>query len=164
MMSCQRRRDVAPASVLTFLARRLPAEPFFMVAALRDGHRSDLSTSGLDELRLSRFDDVAARALLQQLAPSLGSATGERTLQAAEGNPLALIEPPATVEDSATPPAWLTTPSWFLISRDDQAIPVHAQRVMATRAGGTGVEINASHLVLISQPDAVARLIRAASR
>lgn len=78
-----------------------------MAAALRDGHRSDLGTSGLDELRLSRLDDVAARALLQQVAPSLGSAARERVLQAAEGNPLALIELPATVEDNAAPPAWL---------------------------------------------------------
>lgn len=61
-------------------------------------------------------------------------------------------------------PAWATTPSWFLISRDDQAIPVQAQRVMAARAHGTVVEVAASHLVMISHPDAVTEIIETASR
>jgi hypothetical protein len=41
-------------------------------------------------------------------------------------------------------------------------IPLSAQRAMAQRAGATTVEVAASHAVYMSQPRAVAALIRKA--
>ena len=61
-------------------------------------------------------------------------------------------------------PAWKSKPSWFLISGGDRMIPPAAQRLMAKRAGSTIVEVNASHVVQLSQPEAVAALIKTADQ
>ncbi|WP_394824399.1 alpha/beta fold hydrolase [Pendulispora albinea] len=56
-------------------------------------------------------------------------------------------------------PAWKTIPSWALVARADQAIPAECERFMAARAKARVVEVDASHAVLVSRPDAVADLI-----
>ena len=61
-----------------------------------------------------------------------------------------------------TEPAWRGKPSWYLIATEDRMIPLSAQRAMAQRAGATTVEVAASHAVYMSQPRAVAALIRKA--
>ena len=61
-----------------------------------------------------------------------------------------------------TEPAWRGKPSWYLIATEDRMIPLSAQRAMAKRAGATTVEVAASHAVYMSQPRAVAALIRKA--
>jgi pimeloyl-ACP methyl ester carboxylesterase len=60
-------------------------------------------------------------------------------------------------------PAWKTIPSWYLIGTEDRIIPEAQQRFMAERAGAEIVEVRASHVSLISRPNAVARLIVAAA-
>ncbi|MGX1804216.1 alpha/beta fold hydrolase [Nocardia sp. NPDC055321] len=68
----------------------------------------------------------------------------------------------ANLEPSGAP-SWATTPSWYLLSRDDRVIPAASQRFMAQRAApGTTVEIDASHASLVSQPAVVADTIQAA--
>ncbi|MFD6107354.1 alpha/beta fold hydrolase [Nocardia salmonicida] len=65
----------------------------------------------------------------------------------------------ANLEPSGTP-SWATTPSWYLISGEDNVIPAAAQRFMAGRAApATTREIGASHASLVSQPGAVADTI-----
>ncbi|RKG67787.1 alpha/beta hydrolase [Corallococcus sp. CA054B] len=61
------------------------------------------------------------------------------------------------------PPAWKDLPSWYLIASDDHTIPPEAQRVMAQRAGSQAVEIESSHVAMISHPDAVTELVGEAS-
>lgn len=56
-------------------------------------------------------------------------------------------------------PAWKTIPSWYLIGTEDLIIPAAQQRFMAERAGAQIVEVRASHVSLISKPNAVVRLI-----
>src|SRR5262249_53745201 len=56
-------------------------------------------------------------------------------------------------------PAWKTVPSWALVSRSDQMISPDAERFMAQRANSHVVEVDASHAVAVSQPDAVANII-----
>ncbi len=56
-------------------------------------------------------------------------------------------------------PAWKTIPSWYLLGTEDLIIPAAQQRFMAERAGAEIVEVRASHVSLISKPNAVARLI-----
>ena len=56
-------------------------------------------------------------------------------------------------------PAWKTIPSWALVSRSDQMISPNAERAMAQRAKSHVVEVDASHAVAISKPDAVTDLI-----
>jgi pimeloyl-ACP methyl ester carboxylesterase len=62
-----------------------------------------------------------------------------------------------------TDPAWRTRPSWYLVSTEDRMIPPAAQRTMSERAGSTVTEVAASHSVYVSQPAAVAALIRQAA-
>ena len=61
-----------------------------------------------------------------------------------------------------TDPAWRGKPTWYLIATGDRMIPSSAQRAMAQRASATTVEVAASHAVYMSQPHAVAALIRRA--
>ncbi|WP_049807054.1 alpha/beta fold hydrolase [Pseudofrankia inefficax] len=80
---------------------------------------------------------------------------------------LAASQRPVTLsalQESATSAAWKTIPSWYLVASADQAIPPATERFMARRAGAHTAEVNASHAVLISRPDAVTGLIESASR
>ncbi|MGJ6967821.1 alpha/beta fold hydrolase [Streptosporangium sp. G11] len=62
-----------------------------------------------------------------------------------------------------TEPAWRHRPSWYLVATEDRMIPPPAQRMMAERAGAKVVEVIGSHAVHVSQPAAVADLIREAA-
>jgi len=62
-----------------------------------------------------------------------------------------------------TEPAWRTKPSWYLVTSEDRMIPPAAQRVMAERAGSTTTEVTGSHSIYVSQPSAVAALIKQAA-
>ena len=59
-------------------------------------------------------------------------------------------------------PAWRSKPSWYLVATEDRMIPPPAQRSMSERAGSTVVEAEGSHAIYVSQPAAVADLIRSA--
>nr|WP_246124602.1 alpha/beta hydrolase [Nocardia bhagyanarayanae] len=69
----------------------------------------------------------------------------------------------ANLEPSGAP-AWATTPSWYLVSAQDRAIPPAAQRFMADRMNARTEEIDASHASLVSRPGEVADFVRAAAR
>ena len=60
-------------------------------------------------------------------------------------------------------PAWKKKPSWYLVTTADKMIPPDAQRAMSKRAGSTVSEVNGSHAVYVSQPQAVAALIEKAA-
>jgi pimeloyl-ACP methyl ester carboxylesterase len=66
--------------------------------------------------------------------------------------------------DPSGVPAWQTIPSWSLIGTADHVIPPAEQLFMSQRAHAHITEINAGHLSLISNPDAVTRVILAAAR
>jgi len=61
-----------------------------------------------------------------------------------------------------TEPAWMNKPSWYMITTEDKMIPPPAQQFMSQRAGSTVVEVQGSHSVYVSHPDAVAALIEQA--
>src|SRR6202165_1646997 len=46
-------------------------------------------------------------------------------------------------------PAWKTIPSWYMVARQDHAIPPATERFMAARAHATVVEGSASHVAMI---------------
>jgi len=60
-------------------------------------------------------------------------------------------------------PAWRSKPNWYLIATDDRMIPPPAQQFMSKRAGSTVVKVKGSHAVYVSQPAAVAALIKRAA-
>jgi pimeloyl-ACP methyl ester carboxylesterase len=59
--------------------------------------------------------------------------------------------------------AWRLKPSWYLVVTDDRMIPPPAQRAMAERTGATVTEVPGSHSIYVSQPQAVASLIKQAA-
>jgi pimeloyl-ACP methyl ester carboxylesterase len=85
----------------------------------------------------------------------------ETKLMAAAQRPIA----EAALQEPAGPPAWKTVPSWFLFGSLDNNIPRASLSFMAKRAGGKKiVEIDgASHVVMISHPEALVKLIEEAA-
>ena len=59
--------------------------------------------------------------------------------------------------------AWKKKPSSYLVATDDRMIPPRAQRFMAERAGAKVVEVAGSHAIYVSQPQAVASIIKEAA-
>ena len=83
--------DPASVAALGFAVRRLEAEGIAVLLAARD----DLAPTGLPECRLGPLDREAAAAMLSghDLAPAVRA----QLLDAAAGNPLALVELPAAL-------------------------------------------------------------------
>jgi pimeloyl-ACP methyl ester carboxylesterase len=61
--------------------------------------------------------------------------------------------------DPAGPPAWRGLPSWAVIATEDKAAGTDVTRSMAQRAGATITEVDSSHVVMVSQPQAVTDVI-----
>lgn len=63
--------------------------------------------------------------------------------------------------EPAGAPSWKTVPSWFVYGDADKNIPPAAQAFMAALAKPvkTVVVKDASHVVMMSKPDVVAKLI-----
>src|SRR5919205_1664798 len=59
--------------------------------------------------------------------------------------------------------AWRSKPSWYLVTTEDRMIPPQHQRWMSERAGITVEEAAGSHVIYVSQPQAVAALIEKAA-
>src|SRR3984957_18770020 len=55
--------------------------------------------------------------------------------------------------------AWRSKPSWYAVSIDDRTINPDLERFMAKRMGAKTIEVKASNLSLISQPDTITNLI-----
>jgi len=78
---------------------------------------------------------------------------------------IAASQRPASLVANVTPsgaPAWKTIPSWAVIGTDDRVIPVAVLRRTAERAGSTVSELEASHVSMVSHPDAAVAAILAA--
>jgi pimeloyl-ACP methyl ester carboxylesterase len=71
----------------------------------------------------------------------------------------------AAFSDKSGPPAWKTLPSWAVVATQDKAAGTDIVRSMARRAGAEIVEIESSHVVMMSHPQEVTDVIvRAAER
>jgi pimeloyl-ACP methyl ester carboxylesterase len=60
------------------------------------------------------------------------------------------------------PAAWKSLPSWAVVASGDKAAGSDVVRSMAQRAGATIVEVEGSHVIMISQPQVVIDMIRQA--
>jgi pimeloyl-ACP methyl ester carboxylesterase len=56
-------------------------------------------------------------------------------------------------------PAWKSIRSWYMLATQDRAIPPATQRFMAGRMYAAVVEVDASHVAMMSQPEATTSLI-----
>jgi pimeloyl-ACP methyl ester carboxylesterase len=59
-------------------------------------------------------------------------------------------------------PAWKTLPSWAVVATSDRAAGTDVVRAHAERAGAAITEVDGSHVIMISQPQAVTDVIEAA--
>jgi pimeloyl-ACP methyl ester carboxylesterase len=65
----------------------------------------------------------------------------------------------ALLTGKTTHAAWRSKPSWYAVSTEDRTINPDLERFMAKRMNATTIELKASHVSLISQPDKIATLI-----
>ena len=65
----------------------------------------------------------------------------------------------ALLAGKTTHAAWRSKPSFYAVSTEDRTINPDLERFMAKRMDAKTIEVKASHLALISQPDAIAGLI-----
>jgi pimeloyl-ACP methyl ester carboxylesterase len=98
------------------------------------------------------------------IAPELYREAFAADLSEADTRVLAVSQRPfaAIFDDRAEAAAWKSLPAWAVVATADKAIPPDAERHMARRAGADPIEVDASHSIALSQPKAVADLIRTA--
>jgi pimeloyl-ACP methyl ester carboxylesterase len=70
----------------------------------------------------------------------------------------------AAFSDASGPPAWRRLPSWAVVATGDKAAGADVVRSHAQRAGADIVEVEGSHVIMISQPQTVADHIMKAAR
>lgn len=58
--------------------------------------------------------------------------------------------------------AWKSKPSWYIVAKNDRTIQPDCERFLAKRMGATTTEVASSHVVMLSQPQAVIDVIRKA--
>jgi len=83
-------------------------------------------------------------------------------LPAAKARVLHAVQSPferSLLAGKTTHAAWRSKPSWYAVSTEDRTINPDLERFMAKRMGAKTVEVKASHLSLISQPDTITKLI-----
>lgn len=68
-----------------------------------------------------------------------------------------------SVSTAVTQAAWHTVSSFEVVT-DDKVIPPQLQRDQVKRIKATAVEVAASHVVMLSHPDVVAKLIIEAAK
>jgi pimeloyl-ACP methyl ester carboxylesterase len=128
---------------------RFPGSKLPLALRLQPFPRPD---GGLD------FDGYIDPALFHDVfAADVPAATA--AIMAASQRPAAL----PTGSEKTHDPAWKTIPSWFVVAGNDQTIPPDAERFMAKRAHSQVVEVDSSHVAMISHPGPVADLIRTAA-
>jgi pimeloyl-ACP methyl ester carboxylesterase len=65
----------------------------------------------------------------------------------------------ALLTGKTTHAAWRSKPSWYAVSTEDRTINPDLERFMAKRMGAKTIEVKASHVSLISQPETITNLI-----
>ena len=120
--------DRASALVLGMVARRLAGLPVGLLAACRTGEPSFFDQGNLPVARVAPLSEEAAAELLASRYPVMTARVRRRLLDAALGNPLALLELPVSLGDLARTVAG-TLPAALPLGRRLQA--VFAARVQA---------------------------------
>ena len=99
------------------------------------------------------FMTLPTEAVVKHFALDLPEAEA-RVLAATQG-PIAVSAFSAQVSGAA----WKTKPSWCIVSKRDQAIAPDEERFFAKRMKAATTELDTSHVPMLSQPEAVARVI-----
>ena len=101
------------------------------------------------------------------IKPSLVPDCFASGLPASQASVIAAIQRPlaaSTLFEPSGTPAWKTVPSWDVIGTADKVLSPAEQLFMAQRAGAHVTDVNAGHLSMIADPEAVARVIEQAAQ
>jgi pimeloyl-ACP methyl ester carboxylesterase len=83
----------------------------------------------------------------------------------ADATSIAVIQRPVSelaFGEPSGPPAWKSLPSWAVVATGDKAAGTDVVRAHAERAGAPITELEGSHVIMVSQPQAVTDVILAA--
>jgi hypothetical protein len=86
--------DPASQQALAFLARRVASDRIVLLATHRENEAGALLDAAVPAMSLAPLDAESAAVLLDRVAGALDASTRSRLLDAARGNPLALLELP----------------------------------------------------------------------
>jgi DNA-binding CsgD family transcriptional regulator len=173
--------DRASALVLGMVARRLAGLPVALLAACRTGQASFFDQGNLPVVHVTPLSEEAAAQLLASRYPAMTPRVRRRLLDAALGNPLALLELPVSLRDLAhtvagTLPAALPLSSrlqtafasrvralppsvyeLLLLAVLDGTGDLRLARALAADRGGQGLEL-AERAGLVRAEESTARL------
>lgn len=126
--------DQPSIDALAFVARRIGSERVIVLGASRPGPLPFADAHAVEWMELGGIDDGAAAALLDERAPRLPTASRERVLRQARGNPLALVEFAGALESGRY--AWVELD-------DDLPMTTRLERAFAARAEHLGAAAGA---------------------
>ncbi len=139
---------------LVYVAARAPdaGEDF---AALAQQYPAPPASAGIQTV--DGYQQLSEEAFLRDFAGDV-ERDRARVLHAVQGrNTTTLTSGRTTVA------AWRVRPTWYQVSTQDRTIDPGLERFLAHRMGAATIELDASHLALVSRPRAVADLILAAT-
>ena len=73
------------------------------------------------------------------------------------------VPKPDLFEAKAGGTAWKSKPSWYIVGKQDRTVHPDLERAMAKRMGATTFELDSSHVPMLSQPERVLDVVRAAA-
>jgi pimeloyl-ACP methyl ester carboxylesterase len=141
-------------SALVYVAARAPdaGEDYTALAAQ---FPTPPASAGL--VKSDGFAQLSEEAFLRDFAGDIEPAKA-RILYAVQGRISDTL-----FSGNTTNAAWRSKPTWYAISTQDRTISPELQRFMAARMQAKTIEVEASHLSLISHPEAIADLIVSAT-
>jgi pimeloyl-ACP methyl ester carboxylesterase len=137
-------------SAVVYVAARAPdaGEDY---TALANGFPTPPASSGI--VRSDDWGQLTEEAFLRDFAGDL---------PAGKARVLCAVQAPfkrTLLAGKTTHAAWRSKPSWYAVSTEDRTINPDLERFMAKRMGAKTIEVRASHVSLISQPDIISNLI-----
>jgi pimeloyl-ACP methyl ester carboxylesterase len=130
------------------------------LGAVEGGSKDSVLNSALVPRRYPNGDGASATEFYIDPARAREAFAGDLTdeqasLIAATQRPVA----EAAFSEPNGPPAWNHLPSWAVVATGDKAAGTDVVRSMAERAGATITEVEGSHVIMVSQPQAVTDVI-----
>ncbi|MDQ6948144.1 MAG: AAA family ATPase, partial [Actinomycetota bacterium] len=92
--------DASSAEALFFAARRLETEGIAMLFTFREGEEMPVGFTDMPSLKLGGLDESASITLLRSEQPSVSISVAAALHHAVSGNPLALVEIPALLNNA----------------------------------------------------------------
>jgi pimeloyl-ACP methyl ester carboxylesterase len=112
--------------------------------------------------RLGDVESTSKDSVLSSALVPLKYPTGQGAETAEQAAVMAATQRPVAEGAFSEPsgvPAWKTLPAWAVVATGDKAAGSDVIRSMAERAGARITEVEGSHVIMISQPQAVTDVI-----